>query len=45
MTKGKIKWYNEAKGFGFIESEMAKMYSFTDQALLVLTNNFNQSKQ
>ncbi|MBN2347989.1 MAG: cold shock domain-containing protein [Bacteroidales bacterium] len=21
MTKGKIKWYNEAKGFGFIESE------------------------
>jgi CspA family cold shock protein len=21
MTKGKIKWYNEAKGFGFIASE------------------------
>ena len=21
MTKGKIKWYNEVKGFGFIESE------------------------
>lgn len=21
MTKGKIKWYNEAKGYGFIESE------------------------
>jgi CspA family cold shock protein len=20
-TKGKVKWYNEAKGFGFIESE------------------------
>ena len=21
MKKGKVKWYNDAKGFGFIESE------------------------
>jgi cold shock protein len=21
MTKGKVKWYNEVKGFGFIASE------------------------
>lgn len=21
MTKGKVKWYNSVKGFGFIESE------------------------
>jgi cold shock protein len=24
MAKGKVKWYNEAKGFGFIESEEGK---------------------
>jgi CspA family cold shock protein len=21
MTKGKVKWYNEVKGFGFIETD------------------------
>jgi CspA family cold shock protein len=24
MSKGKIKWYNEAKGFGFIETDEGK---------------------
>ena len=24
MNKGKVKWYNEAKGFGFIEGEDGK---------------------
>ena len=24
MNKGKVKWYNEAKGFGFIESQSGK---------------------
>jgi cold shock protein len=24
MNKGKVKWYNEAKGFGFIESNDGK---------------------
>jgi CspA family cold shock protein len=24
MSKGKVKWYNETKGFGFIESKDGK---------------------
>jgi CspA family cold shock protein len=24
MNKGKVKWYNESKGFGFIESKDGK---------------------
>ena len=24
MNKGKVKWYNEVKGFGFIESDEGK---------------------
>jgi len=24
MSAGKVKWYNESKGFGFIESENSK---------------------
>lgn len=24
MNKGKVKWYNETKGFGFIETEEGK---------------------
>ena len=24
MNKGKVKWYNESKGFGFIETEVGK---------------------
>lgn len=24
MTKGKVKWYNDVKGFGFIQTENGK---------------------
>jgi CspA family cold shock protein len=26
MTKGKVKWFNEGKGFGFIETEEGDVF-------------------
>gem|GEM_PF-4725547 len=30
---GTVKWFNETKGFGFIQSEMVKMFSLTTAKL------------
>ncbi|MEZ5148450.1 MAG: cold shock domain-containing protein [Bacteroidales bacterium] len=32
MTKGKIKWYNESKGYGFIITDEGKDVSFIKAA-------------
>lgn len=34
MTKGKVKWYNETKGFGFIEIENGKDIFFHRNGLV-----------
>jgi CspA family cold shock protein len=34
MTKGKVKWYNETKGFGFIETENGKDIFFHRNGLV-----------
>ena len=44
MTKGKVKWYNEVKGFGFIESENGDDI-FVHRTGLVNTNDGLQSDQ
>ena len=38
MAKGKVKWYNEVKGFGFIESETGEDIFVHRTGLL---NSFN----
>ena len=38
MNKGKVKWYNEVKGFGFIESENG-VDIFVHRTGLVRPNN------
>ena len=34
-TTGTVKWFNETKGFGFIEQETAQMFSHTSALLKV----------
>ena len=39
MNNGTVKWFNAEKGFGFIEREMAEMYSCISQQSLKMDIN------
>lgn len=45
MAKGKVKWYNEIKGFGFIESEDNKDIFVHRTGLYNPTENLQPNQQ
>ena len=45
MTKGKVKWYNEAKGFGFIETENGEDIFFHRSGLVSTHGGLNNDEE
>lgn len=39
MTNGRVKWFNDSKGFGFLEQERVKMFFATSPLSLVRTSS------
>ena len=45
MTKGKVKWYNETKGFGFIEIENDKDIFFHRNGLVSPNSRLDEEEE
>lgn len=45
MNKGKVKWYNESKGFGFIETQEGKDIFVHRSGLVSPYNGLNPDQE
>jgi CspA family cold shock protein len=45
MAKGKVKWYNDAKGFGFIETDGDKDIFVHRSGLVNAWENLNEGQE
>ena len=46
LVEGTVKWFNDEKGFGFIEQEVVKMYLYTlAQSTALEDERFTKAKR